>query len=438
MREQLLNKAEKLAVVGMGYVGFPLAVAFAERGVDVIGFDINSTKIEEYLKGNDPTHEVGNERLRKLTNIKFTSDEKDLREAKFIIVAVPTPVLKNKMPDLRPVEGASQVVGRNLIDGAIVVYESTVYPGVTEDICLPILEEESGKKCGVDFKIGYSPERINPGDKVHRVENIVKITSGMDKESAEVIAQVYELIIKAGVHRTASIKVAEAAKVIENSQRDINIAFVNELSLIFDKMGIDTLDVLEAAGTKWNFLHFRPGLVGGHCIGVDPYYLAIKAEEIGYRADVILAGRKTNDGMGKFIGEKTIKNMIASDRTIKDSHVLVMGLTFKENCSDLRNSKVEDIVNELKDYGVRVSVVDPVADSDEAIKEYGIKLEKLEDIKNVDAIVLAVSHKEYKNLDLKELKKLYKSDVKVPVLIDVKGILNKAEAIELGYNFWRM
>lgn len=438
MREQLLNKSEKLAVVGMGYVGFPLAVAFAERGVDVIGFDINSTKIEEYLKGNDPTHEVGNERLRKLTNIKFTSNEKDLREAKFIIVAVPTPVLKNKMPDLRPVEGASQVVGRNLTDGTIVVYESTVYPGVTEDICLPILEKESGKKCGIDFKIGYSPERINPGDKVHRVENIVKITSGMDKESAEVIAQVYELIIKAGVHRAANIKVAEAAKVIENSQRDINIAFVNELSLIFDKMGIDTLDVLEAAGTKWNFLHFRPGLVGGHCIGVDPYYLAMKAEEIGYRADVILAGRKTNDGMGKFIGEKTVKNMIVSDRTIKDSHVLVMGLTFKEDCPDLRNSKVEDIVNELKDYGVRVSVVDPVANSDEAIKEYGIKLEKLEDVKNVDAIVLAVSHKEYKNLDLKELKKLYKSDVKIPVLIDIKGILNKDEAIELGYNFWRM
>ena len=422
----------------MGYVGFPLAVAFAERGVDVIGFDINSTKIEEYLKGNDPTHEVGNERLRKLTNIKFTSNEKDLQEAKFIIVAVPTPVLKNKMPDLRPVEGASQVVGRNLTDGAIVVYESTVYPGVTEDICLPILEKESGKKCGVDFKIGYSPERINPGDKVHRVENIVKITSGIDKECAETIAQVYELIIKAGVHRATSIKVAEAAKVIENSQRDINIAFVNELSLIFDKMGIDTLDVLEAAGTKWNFLHFKPGLVGGHCIGVDPYYLAMKAEEIGYRADVILAGRKTNDGMGKFIGEKTIKNMIVSERTIKDSHVLVMGLTFKEDCPDLRNSKVEDIVNELKDYGVRVSVVDPVADSDEAIKEYGIKLQKLEDIKNIDAIVLAVSHKEYKNLDLKELKKLYKSDVKIPVLIDVKGILNKDEAIELGYNFWRM
>lgn len=438
MKEQLLNKSEKLAVVGMGYVGFPLAVAFAERGVDVIGFDINTSKIEEYMKGNDPTHEVGNERLKKLSNIKFTSDEKDLREAKFIIIAVPTPVLKNKMPDLRPVEGASQVVGRNLTEGAIVVYESTVYPGVTEDICLPILEKESNKKCGIDFKIGYSPERINPGDKIHRVENIVKITSGMDKESAEIIAQVYELIIKAGVHRATSIKVAEAAKVIENSQRDINIAFVNELSLIFDKMGIDTLDVLEAAGTKWNFLNFRPGLVGGHCIGVDPYYLAMKAEEIGYRADVILAGRKTNDGMGKFVAEKTIKNMIASNIPIKDSHVLIMGLTFKEDCPDLRNSKVEDIVNELKDYGVRVSVVDPIADSEEAMKEYGINLKKLEDIKEVDAIVLAVSHKEYKNLSLEELRRLYKDDIKTPVLLDVKCILDKGRAIELGYNFWRM
>ena len=438
MKEKLLEQKEKLAVVGMGYVGFPLAVAFAERGVNVIGFDVNSSKIKEYLAGNDPTHEVGNERLRNLKNIKFTSNEKDLQEAKFIIVAVPTPVLKNKMPDLRPVEGASQVVGRNLTQGAIIVYESTVYPGVTEDICLPILEKESNKKCGIDFKIGYSPERINPGDKVHRVENIVRITSGMDEECAEIIAQVYELIIKAGVHRAASIKVAEAAKVIENSQRDINIAFVNELALIFDKMGIDTLDVLEAAGTKWNFLPFRPGLVGGHCIGVDPYYLAMKAEEIGYRADVILAGRKTNDGMGKFIGEKTVKNMIVSDITIKNSHVLVMGLTFKEDCPDLRNSKIEDIINELKDYGVKVSVVDPVADSNEAKKEYDVRLEKIEDIKEIDAIILAVSHKEYKNLDLKELRKMYKSDIKSPVLIDVKGILNKQEAKELGYNFWRM
>ncbi len=438
MKEKLLKQKEKLAVVGMGYVGFPLAVAFAERGVNVIGFDVNSSKIKEYLAGNDPTHEVGNERLRNLKNIKFTSNEKDLQEAKFIIVAVPTPVLKNKMPDLRPVEGASQVVGRNLTQGAIVVYESTVYPGVTEDICLPILEKESNKKCGIGFKIGYSPERINPGDKVHRVENIVKITSGMDEECAEIIAQVYELIIKAGVHRASSIKVAEAAKVIENSQRDINIAFVNELALIFDKIGIDTLDVLEAAGTKWNFLPFRPGLVGGHCIGVDPYYLAMKAEEIGYRADVILAGRKTNDGMGKFIGEKTVKNMIASDITIKNSHVLIMGLTFKEDCPDLRNSKVEDIINELKDYGVKVSVVDPVADSNEAKKEYDVRLEKIEDIKEIDAIILAVSHKKYKNLDLKELRKMYKSDIKSPVLIDVKGILNKQEAKELGYNFWRM
>lgn len=437
MLEGLINGKEKLAVVGMGYVGFPLAVAFAEKGFNVIGFDINQNKINEYLNGNDPTNEVGNERLSKIKNIYFTSDEKKLEEAKFIIIAVPTPVLKNKIPDLRPVEGASKVVGRNLLKGTIVVYESTVYPGVTEDICLPILEKESGMKCGVDFKIGYSPERINPGDKVHRVENITKITSGIDEESAEIIAQVYEQIIKAGVHRATSIKVAEAAKVIENSQRDINIAFVNELSLIFDKMGIDTLEVLEAAGTKWNFLPFRPGLVGGHCIGVDPYYLANKAEEIGYHAEVILSGRKTNDGMGKFIAEKTIKKLIETGKVVKDSHVLVMGLTFKEDCPDLRNSKVEDIVNELKEYNVKVSVVDPIADKEEAKKEYNVELETFENISDIDAVILAVGHKEYKNIDLNSLKNIY-SDKNKMVLIDVKGIINKQEAINLGYEFWRL
>lgn len=437
MLENLINGKEKLAVVGMGYVGFPLAVAFAEKGFNVIGFDINQNKINEYLNGNDPTNEVGNERLSKIKNIYFTSDEKKLEEAKFIIIAVPTPVLKNKIPDLRPVEGASQVVGRNLLKGTIVVYESTVYPGVTEDICLPILEKESGMKCGVDFKIGYSPERINPGDKVHRVENITKITSGIDEESAEIIAQVYEQIIKAGVHRATSIKVAEAAKVIENSQRDINIAFVNELSLIFDKMGIDTLEVLEAAGTKWNFLPFRPGLVGGHCIGVDPYYLANKAEEIGYHAEVILSGRKTNDGMGKFIAEKTIKKLIETGKVVKDSCVLVMGLTFKEDCPDLRNSKVEDIINELKEYNVKVSVVDPIADKEEAKKEYNVELETFENISDIDAVILAVGHKEYKNIDLNSLKNIY-SDKNKMVLIDVKGIINKQEAINLGYEFWRL
>ena len=438
MLDKLLSKEEKISVIGMGYVGLPLAVAFAEKGFDVIGFDINSSKIEEYKKGIDSTHEVGDERLKKVKNIEYTSNPEDLKKAKFHIIAVPTPVLKNKMPDLRPVEGASKIIGQNLTEGSIVVYESTVYPGVTEDICMPILEKESGKKCGVDFKIGYSPERINPGDKVHRVENIIKVTSGMDKESAKIIAGVYEQIIKAGVHRATSIKVAEAAKVIENSQRDINIAFVNELSIIFDKMGIDTKDVLEAAGTKWNFLKFSPGLVGGHCIGVDPYYLAMKAEEVGYRADVILAGRKTNDGMGKFIAEKTVKKLISTGRMVKDAHVLVMGLTFKEDCPDLRNSKVEDIINELKDYGVFVSVVDPLADKNEAIEEYGVTLSKLEEVENIDGIILAVAHKEYRELDLEYLKSLYKLDIANPILVDVKGILNKEEAKNSGYKFWRM
>jgi hypothetical protein len=437
INENVLNKNLKLAVVGMGYVGFPLAVSFAESGFEVIGFDTNKNKIESYLEGKDPTGEIGSERLVKISNIHFTSDEEKLKEAKFVIVAVPTPVLKNKMPDLNPIEGASKIVGKNLSRNTIVVYESTVYPGVTEDICIPILERESGMKCGKDFKVGYSPERINPGDKVHRVENIVKITSGIDEESSDIIAQVYGTIIKAGIHRAPSIKVAEAAKVIENSQRDINIAFVNELSLIFDKLGIDTLEVLEAAGTKWNFLSFKPGLVGGHCIGVDPYYLANKAEEVGYHADVILAGRKTNDGMGKFIAEKTIKKLIEAEKVVKNSHVLIMGLTFKENCPDLRNSKVEDIINELKEYNVKISVVDPIADKNEAKREYNVELEKIEDIKNLDAIILAVGHNEYKEIDLENLEKYYLNK-KNKILIDVKGIINKEEANRLGYNLWRL
>ncbi|MGL4934502.1 MAG: nucleotide sugar dehydrogenase [Cetobacterium sp.] len=432
-----MSKNEKISIIGMGYVGLPLAVAFAEKGFSVIGFDINSSKIEEYKNGVDGTHEVGDERLKTITNIEYTSNPEDLKKAKFHIVAVPTPVLKNKMPDLRPIEGASKIIGQNLKKGSIVVYESTVYPGVTEDICLPILEKESKMKCGIDFKIGYSPERINPGDKVHRVENIVKITSGMDKESSETIARVYEQIIKAGVHRATSIKVAEAAKVIENSQRDINIAFVNELSIIFDKMGIDTKDVLEAAGTKWNFLKFSPGLVGGHCIGVDPYYLAMKAEEVGYRADVILAGRKTNDGMGKFIAEKIVKKLISAGVVVKNAHVLIMGLTFKEDCPDLRNSKVEDIILELKDYGVNISVVDPITDKKEAMKEYNVDLKELKEVKNIDATVIAVSHKEYRDLNLVELKEKYKTSTN-QILIDIKSILDKDKAELLGYKFWRL
>jgi len=437
MFKKNLANQEKISVVGMGYVGLPLAVAFAEKGIEVIGFDINEAKIQEYKNGHDATEEVGDERLQKITNIKFTSNPEDLKEAKIHIVAVPTPVLLNKMPDLRPIKGSSEIVGKNMVEGSIVIYESTVYPGATEETCIPILEKESGMKCGVDFKIGYSPERINPGDKVHRVENIVKVTSGMDAECAEIIAQLYEQIIVAGVHRATSIKVAEAAKVIENSQRDINIAFVNELALIFDKMGIDTQEVLEAAGTKWNFLPFSPGLVGGHCIGIDPYYLAYKAEELGHHAEIILAGRKTNDGMGKYVAERTVKNLIADGKKIKGSNVLIMGLTFKEDCPDLRNSKVEDIILELKEYGVNVYVTDPIASKEQAMKEYGVELKNLEDMKDMDGIIVAVSHKEYKEMKLEDLKKHFYINGNKPVLMDIKGVFDRIEA-EKEYAYWRL
>lgn len=437
MLEGLINGKEKLAVVGMGYVGLPLAIAFSEKGFDVIGFDINKHKIERYLNGEDPTNEVGNERIKNSKNIEFTSDETKLKEAKFIIVAVPTPVLENKMPDLRPLEGASKIIGKNLSKGTIVVYESTVYPGATEEVCLPILEEESGLKCGVDFKIGYSPERINPADKVNTLTKIMKITSGMDKESSDIIAEVYGQIITAGIHRASSIKVAEAAKVIENSQRDINIAFVNELSLIFDRIGIDTLEVLEAAGTKWNFLPYRPGLVGGHCIGVDPYYLANKASELGYHAQVILSGRRINDGMAKFVAEKTIKKLINDNIRVKGADILVMGLTFKENCPDLRNSKVNDIIKELKEYGANVHVIDPMAPKEEAMEEYGVILEDENCIKNMDAVIVAVGHKQYRDMKPRELRKYFNPVYSKPLLIDVKSIFNKAEA-EKEYDYWRL
>ena len=437
MLENLINGKEKLAVVGMGYVGLPLAIAFSEKNFNVIGFDINQSKIEKYLNGQDPTNEVGDERIKNSKNIEFTSDETKLKEAKFIIVAVPTPVLENKMPDLRPLEGASTVIGRNLSKGTIVVYESTVYPGATEEVCLPILEKESRLKCGVDFKIGYSPERINPADKVNTLTKIMKITSGMDKESSDIIAEVYGKVITAGIHRASSIKVAEAAKVIENSQRDINIAFVNELSLIFDRIGIDTLEVLEAAGTKWNFLPYRPGLVGGHCIGVDPYYLANKASELGYHAQVILAGRRINDNMAKFVAEKTIKKLINDNIRVKGADILVMGLTFKENCPDLRNSKVNDIIKELKEYGANVHVIDPMAPKEEALEEYGIILEDESCIKNMDAVVVAVGHKEYRDMKPADLRKYFNPVYAKPLLIDVKSIFNKAEA-EKEYDYWRL
>jgi len=435
--EDLLNKKEKLAVVGLGYVGLPLAVTFADRGVEVVGFDTNTDKIQKYIAGEDPTHEIGNDRLKQTKNITFTSDQKKLSECRFIIVAVPTPVGINNIPNLKPVEGASELIGKNLTKQTIVVYESTVYPGVTEEICVPILEKCSGLKCGVDFKVGYSPERINPGDKVNTVENIIKIVSGMDSESLEVVAAVYELVIKAGVHRATTIKVAEAAKVIENSQRDVNIAFVNELSMIFDKMGIDTKDVLEAAGTKWNFLRFQPGLVGGHCIGVDPYYLTYKSEELGHLSQLILSGRRINDGMSKFVAEKAVKMMIHSDIRIRGAKLLMMGLTFKENVPDLRNSKVADVIRELREFGVNVIVTDPVASDHEAEEEYGFKLTPLSEISDIDGIIIAVNHADYLKLSVDDIRKLCKTTISKPVLIDIKGILNKSEAVRT-FNYWRM
>ena len=378
---------------------------------------------------------MGSEAIRNCS-VEFTADETKLREAKFHIVAVPTPVNDDHTPDLAPVEGASRILGRNLTKGSIVVYESTVYPGVTEEVCVPILEQESGLKCGVDFKIGYSPERINPGDKVHRLETITKIVSGMDEETLDEIANTYELVVEAGVHRAPSIKVAEAAKVIENSQRDINIAFMNELSIIFNKMGIDTKAVLEAAGTKWNFLKFSPGLVGGHCIGVDPYYLTYKAEMLGYHSQVILAGRRINDDMGKYVAESCVKNLIKAERPIKNAKVAILGFTFKENCPDTRNSKVFDIVKELREYGIEPIVADPQADAAEAKRLYEIDFVDMSDIKNMDAVVLAVAHTQFAALTVADLDKMYGEGRKV--LVDVKGILDRDEYENAGYLYWRL
>lgn len=432
--EKIVNGEEKISLVGLGYVGMPIAVAFAKK-VGVIGFDLNKAKIELYKSGIDPTNEVGNEAIKN-TTVEFTADETKLREAKFHIVAVPTPVNDDHTPDLSPVEGASQIVGRNLTKGSIVVFESTVYPGVTEDVCVPILEKESGLKCGVDFKVGYSPERINPGDKVHRLETITKIVSGMDEESLEEIAKVYELVVDAGVHRAESIRVAEAAKVIENSQRDINIAFMNELSIIFNKMGIDTKSVIEAAGTKWNFLKFYPGLVGGHCIGVDPYYLTYKAEMLGYHSQIILSGRRINDDMGKYVAENVVKNLIAADKAVKGAKVAILGFTFKENCPDTRNTRIIDIINELKEYGITPVVADPAADADEAKRLYGIEFVDMSTVKDMDAIVLAVAHTEFEQLGMDKIGAMFGSGKKV--LLDLKGLLNRKEYEAADYIYWRL
>lgn len=433
--EGLLEKKERLSVIGLGYVGMPIAVAFAKK-VEVIGYDYNSAKIELYKKGIDSTGEVGNEAIS-ATTVSFTSDEAILRNARFHIIAVPTPVNNDHTPDLRPVEAASCALGRNLAKGSIVVYESTVYPGVTEDVCVPILERESGLKCGIDFKVGYSPERINPGDKVHRLESIVKIVSGMDEETLNTVANVYELVVRAGVHRAESIRVAEAAKVIENSQRDINIAFMNELSIIFNKMDIDTKAVLEAAGTKWNFLKFTPGLVGGHCIGVDPYYLTYKAETLGYHSQVILAGRRINDDMGRYVAENTVKKLIAADIPVKDAKVAILGFTFKENCPDTRNSKVFDIYKELQEYGIIPVVSDPIADSEEAARLYGIQFTDITDIRDMDAVILAVAHDIFKELDVTDFNRFY-AHRHARVIIDVKALLNKQTMLDADYLYWRL
>lgn len=435
--KRIVQKDEKISVVGLGYVGMPIAVAFSKK-VNVIGFDLNEKKVNLYKDGIDPTNEVGNEEIQ-MCNVEFTSNEKALRDAKFHIVAVPTPINIDKTPDLTPVEGASTIVGRNLTRGSIVVYESTVYPGVTEEICIPILEKESGLKCGVDFKVGYSPERINPGDKVHRLENIKKIVSGMDEESLEEIAKVYELVIEAGVHRASTIKVAEAAKVVENSQRDINIAFMNELAMVFDRMGIDTKEVIDAMNTKWNALGFYPGLVGGHCIGVDPYYFIYEAEKLGYHSQIILSGRKINDGMGEFIADAIIRKLILANKVVKKSKILILGITFKENCPDIRNSKVEDIIKRLREYEIEPLVVDPKADTADTFKEYGVNLVKLNEVNEVDCIVFAVAHDEFKQISFKEIDSLYaKQPNEEKVLIDIKGVLKKDYLENSGYSYWRL
>lgn len=431
--EKILKKEEKISLIGLGYVGMPIAIAFSKVAA-VVGFDTNSEKIKLYQAGIDPTLEVGNKAIS-TSDVVFTSDESMLKTAKFHIVAVPTPVNDDHTPDLSPVQGASETVGRNLTKGSVVVYESTVYPGVTEDICVPILERMSGLKCGIDFKVGYSPERINPGDKVHRLESIIKIVSGMDAETLDTIAQVYELVVKAGVHRAESIKVAEAAKVIENSQRDINIAFMNELSIIFNKLGIDTKEVLSAARTKWNFLDFSPGLVGGHCIGVDPYYLTYKAEELGYHSQIILSGRRINDDMGRYIAENVIKNLIKADIPVKNAKVGMLGFTFKENCPDTRNTKIIDIAKELREYGIIPIISDPVADAEEAKRLYDIEFADIDKFTELDALILAVAHNTFKNISQNTFNEMFKGK---KVLIDVKGILNRQEYEDAGYIYWRL
>ncbi|MDP2847830.1 MAG: nucleotide sugar dehydrogenase [Humidesulfovibrio sp.] len=433
--EDLRGGRASIAVVGLGYVGLPLAVALS-RHFPVIGFDISQKRVDELAAGSDRTGEVLPNDLVS-AKVAFTCDPTRLKDAAVIIVAVPTPIDEHRAPDLRPVIGASRTVGGNLAPGAVVVYESTVYPGLTEEVCVPLLEEASGLKCGEGFFVGYSPERINPGDRAHTLETIVKVVAGQDEPTADLLAGMYGAVVKAGTYRASSIKVAEAAKVIENTQRDLNIALMNELAVIFDRMGIDTLEVLEAAGTKWNFLPFRPGLVGGHCIGVDPYYLTFKAQALGFSPRVILAGRAINDGMGKFIAETCVKKLIDGDVKVKGARVGVLGFTFKENVPDLRNTRVIDVVRELEEYGIKVLTHDPMADADEARHEYGIALSPLAELRSLDALVLAVAHKDYVELGFEDLRGWFREG-SAPLVLDVKGHFDPAAALAAGFKLWRL
>ena len=434
----LISNKTKLSLVGLGYVGMPIAHAFAKKGLNVIGFDLNKEKIKLYKSGVDPTKEVGDDEIKN-TKIHFTANETDLKKAKFHVVAVPTPVNLDHTPDLTPVISASEIIGRNLVSGSIVVYESTVYPGCTENVCIPILERESGLKCGTDFKVGYSPERINPGDKIHRLENIHKIVSGMDDETRDIIKSVYDIVIEVGTYPVSNIRTAEAVKVVENSQRDINIAFMNELAIVFDRMHIDTNEVVDGMNTKWNALGFRPGLVGGHCIGVDPYYFTYEAEKLGYHSQIILNGRIVNDSMGAYIADVSIRNMIKAGQAPKKSKVVILGLTFKENCPDTRNSKVDDIIKQLNKYEIEPTIVDPWASERDALHEYGVTLTKMVDVKDADCVIVAVAHNEFRELGLEGIKKLYKNTTdSEKVLIDVKGLYKVEELKASGLQWWRL
>lgn len=433
--ERIVNRQEPVAVIGMGYVGLAIAIAFS-RKINVIGFDINRHKIENYRKGIDVTGDFGDAVIRNCS-VEFTSDPEALKKARFFIIAVPTPVQKGNVPDLRHVENASRMVAQKLAKGAVVVYESTVYPGVTEEICIPILEAGSGLRCGDDFKVGYSPERVNPGDKIHRIENIVKIVSGIDGETLETVAKLYELIIEAGVYRAESIKIAEAAKVIENAQRDINIAFMNEVSMLFNDMGIDTKAVLQAAGTKWNFLHFTPGLVGGHCIGIDPFYLTHKAEAVGYHARLILEGRHINDGMGRYVARQVIKILVRLKHDIGNARVGILGFAYKADCRDIRNTRVIDIIRELNAYGVATAVADPVADREEVLMEYGIELSDITGMKGLNAVIVAVPHKLFREMSISDFERLYCGD-QVKIMADIKGVFPETEYEKKGFYYWRL